>query len=122
MEIQRSGCNLAMLLPFFSQMQFVRKVEVFENGKAKMLAMPHIWIKSPRAKRSEKVIFDPSWDRHEIDGVFNVFTGFTIEPNPQSSCGRLLEHHASVGKQHTDVLAPHYNPTVAFCVVGVVQR
>jgi Family of unknown function (DUF5906) len=65
------------------------QVEIIEKGKKKKIAISRLWIKNPRRRQFERVVFDPT--DHNPDH-FNLWHGFAVQPDSSKSCEKFLAH------------------------------
>ena len=87
-----------VLVPVFSTLKDFRDFHenpridyVDENGRIKKLGLGTYWVKHPKRRQHNRVIFDPEADPND-PSIFNLWRGFAVEPNDAGLCTRYLEH------------------------------
>jgi hypothetical protein len=53
-------------------------------GKTKFIPVTEWWIKHKKRKEYKTVVFDPSTDSRNINGHYNLWSGFGVKPEPGS--------------------------------------
>lgn len=59
------------------------------DGK-RMEPASHHWLRDPRRREFSEIIFDPTGRAPRA--ALNLWTGWTVEPDPDASCGLILAH------------------------------
>lgn len=86
---QRSRLTLQSFQDFRNRFMH-RRVEIGErNGQPVFQTEGEWWLKHPRRRQYERLVFDPS--REEVPGAYNLWRGFACEPRP-GSCELYLRH------------------------------
>lgn len=70
--------------------EWTRPNVVWKNGAA--VPKSKIWLAARERRQYEGLLFDPTGEVPE--GMYNLWTGWTVEPSPTSSCQRLIDHIA----------------------------
>jgi hypothetical protein len=65
------------------------QVGVDKDGNPKFKPKGKWWIDHPHRRQRETVAFVPGKD---LPGIYNLWRGFTIDPNPGASCEKYLDH------------------------------
>ncbi|PZR74381.1 MAG: hypothetical protein DI537_45920 [Stutzerimonas stutzeri] len=77
--------------PEFAQVQERRywhaPNRVMQDGK--MVPVFDVWLNSPKRREYKGVVFEPQGAHSDY---YNYWQGFAVEPNPNASCARFLDH------------------------------
>lgn len=69
----------------------IAEVKINDKGDTKRVETPvaDVWLTSPDRRQYDQIVFDP---RATPRGAFNMWRGFSVEPNSIGSCARFLDH------------------------------
>lgn len=64
------------------------------NYNGKQWSAAKLWMQDPQRRQYLGLTFDPSLPRGgaDVGGYYNLWQGFSVEPNPNASCDIFLDH------------------------------